>query len=31
MIEVGRLHFTAIASEVGIAHIINQNEDDVGP
>ena len=30
VIEIGRLNFGAIAADVGITHVIDQDDDDVG-
>ena len=30
-IDVGRLHLAAVASKIGVAHVIHHDENDVGP
>ncbi len=30
-VEVGRFDFAAVAAEIGVAHVVRHNEDDVGP
>ena len=30
LVEVGSLDFTSVAAEIGEAHVVNENDDDVG-